>query len=155
MTTPTAAAPARKDRPTTVRGPRGRFAKGTAGRPAGVPDRRTVVDRQLLRAIAEKHLPRTLEKLFRSKSERIQFEAVRWLGERLLGRPRMSVEMTGGLDSLSSELARALAETRARRAGLDADQGVARLDTPPPGFPTPPPGLEVEGVVKAGTEGAE
>lgn len=126
MNTQAPAQTARTDRPTTVRGERGRFAKGTHGRVKGIPDRRTTVDRQLLKAIAEKHLGPVLEKLFRSKSERIRFEAVRWTGEMLLGRPRQALDVAG-FGNLADELATALRALREQRA-LNG----AALASPPP-----------------------
>jgi hypothetical protein len=112
--------PALGDRPKCVRGAKGRFLKGYGGRPKGIKDRRTRVNMELLKAIAERHFPRTLERLLRSKSERIRFESIRWVGEMILGRPRQSLEVGGGLSDLAAELGAALAEVRSRRAALPA-----------------------------------
>ncbi len=64
----------------------------------------------------------TLRALLSSRSGRIRFEAARAILLWSWGAPKQSVTLGGGFGDLSAELARALAEARQRRAGLEAAQ---------------------------------
>src|SRR5664280_1235871 len=139
--------PARTERPRTRIGRP--FQKGNSGRPKGLRDHRQRVGLELLKAIAEEHLGPVLEKLCQSKSERIQFEVARWLGEMLLGRPKASVEIAGGFGDLAKELSAALASARERRT-LEAAKPVLEAQIVPDASPRASLELERLGVGAVG-----
>jgi len=116
----TTAAAAGMERPRQDRRtPDGRWAKGTSGRPPGILDKRSRFTKEALE-VAARHVPSVLEAALTARSVRLRFDATAWLCEMLLGRPRQSLDVVGGLGDLASELALALADVRSRRAALPA-----------------------------------
>lgn len=108
----------------------GRFGPKNPGKPKGARDRRTIVGIETARALSGRAVE-CLAALVDSKSPRIAFEASRLVLAYAWGAPRQTLDVTGGVGDLASEIGAALAEVRARRA-------IAPADVPPVVHALPP-----------------
>ena len=96
------------------------FKKGHGrGRPKGIIDKRRLGGEMAARAL-EARAWSVIRDLLQARAWRSRFEAARLVIAYVHGTPRQSLEITGGIGDLASELAAALAEVRSRRAALPA-----------------------------------
>jgi hypothetical protein len=109
----TEARPVRKERLRNGRDTR--FKPKNAGKPKGAKDRRRVLGQEAAAAL-EGRCWDVLEGLLRSSSWRARHEAAKTTLAYALGLPRQTLTISGGVGDLAGELARALADVRARRA---------------------------------------
>jgi len=89
------------------------------GRPKGSPNKIRVVGALAAKGLEAKAW-RVVETLLTSGSWRARHEAAKTVLAYSIGLPRQTLEITGGIGDLASELAAALAEVRSRRAALPA-----------------------------------
>lgn len=113
------------------RGARTRFKQGNPGRPKGIPDKRTLAQRELLELFSEgwsedkkpagvsgplTSRPERIRRLLESDDESIRIDAEKWLASYEWARPKVTLEVSGSVN-VSALILAAFARTHGNGNG--------------------------------------